>query len=170
MEIEEKKEQIESILSELSNRDACIVLRDIVNARFGQCHLYNICDTNKLHFPKILDVEETRGLFAFLKKGKYISESTSEKSFLYYLGCHYGAPSGLALIKWVETKQLLRELLETLYCIVMSKEDIKRLAMKCFTDKDGNVMLLAKNKCIPSMKSDELKDFLATNKLSNNQS
>ncbi len=170
MGIEEKREQIESILSELSNRDACIILRDIVNGRFWQHPLYDICDANKLHFPKVLDVKEAKGLFTFLIDGKYISENTNEKSFLYYWGCHYGVPSELEPIKWVETKQLLRELLEPLYCIVMSKEDIKRLAMKCFTDKNGKTMILAKNKCIPSTKSDDLKEFLATNKLSNNQS
>lgn len=169
MSIEGKKMQIESILSGLNSSEALYILKKIVNERLGSS-LIGFSDVDIPHFPKVLEIQETRRLFLFLMGDKYIDSNTDENIFLYHFGCYYGIPDNVKPIKWIETKQLLRELLEPLYCIVMNKADIKKLAMKCFADKNGKTMILAKNKCIPSTKSDDLKEFLATNKLSNNQS
>lgn len=168
MRIEETVSQIESILSELSYKESSIVLKRLIEARL---YRYPLLDMDaELHFPRVQEVRKTKVLFEFLLKGKYISDSTKERDFMYYLG-HYYCTTVIDInsIQWIESKQLLRELLEALYSDVMSKTDIKRIAMSAFTDKYGHYMLLAKKKEAPSTKSDKLKEFLATNNVSNNQ-
>lgn len=168
MSIEEKKKQIESILSELTYKESSIIVHRLLEERYYRYSFLKLSD--ELHFPKVQEVQEVEALFNFLVEGRYISDGTKKRDFMYYLGHYYSMPERLNAIQWMETKQLLRELLESLYSDVMSKADIERIAVFAFVDKKGHYMRLAKNKIILSTKSDELKEFLAKNNQTNNQS
>ena len=157
--MEKVKQQIENIMSGLDYKDRAIILKEITDEFFcSECSLNN---GNKVHFPRTLYPGEAERLFVFLMEGGYIGSDTKEKSFMYHLGYLFCSHIKAEPIKWIENKQLLRELLESLYSLVMSKADIERMAAKCFIDKKGKPMLLAKNKNVPNVKSDNLKDHLA---------
>ena len=104
-----------------------------------------------------------RELYAFLVKNKFISAATSEKSFLYLLGCTTECPADIKLIQWRMNKQLLRELLELIFDSLLrigslKKADIERITPFCF-EKEGKAFYLAKPKKIASIESDLLNNF-----------
>lgn len=127
----------------------------------------NSSQDKHVHFPHCLDREKGNELFKFLIKGAYIDSKTDEESFLFLMGCTYGQPNELKLIKWLKNKQLLREMLEQIFHSSVDNKslrivDIERLTPLCFMNRDGNSLILAKRKFIFSIDSDNLKDKIAT--------
>lgn len=113
-------------------------------------------------FPLTLTKNDLLKLYSLLKEKNMIDDHTPECSFLYWFG--YGEYTlNITPIRWTETKQVLRELLEGLYKRKGTVfADIERTASICFLQRDGKPMKLAKNKPKPSYSSDAINNFLAT--------
>ena len=122
---------------------------------------------NHEHFPPNINKEQGIVLYRFLVKDSFIDATTDESSFLYLMGCTSEQPMKLKKIKWCKNKQLLREMLELLFTVLIKskslrKVDLERLTPYCFLDQDGKPLRLAKPKGISSIDNDNLKKNVAT--------
>jgi len=119
------------------------------------------------HMPPCIGYDKGLTLLDFLVEKGFIEISSEPVSFLYRMGCTCEIPNNLTLIKWKKSKQLLKEMLDLLFEKKImngatTKGEIKRLVPLCFLDKNGNEMVLAKNKDFLCEESEALKKFFAT--------
>ena len=102
--------------------------------------------------------------FSFFVNQGMIPEDSDRASFMYILGFCNTRPNVIRSIKWIGTKQLLREALQLMYADVISTKLVSFYAIEkgvpdFFIDKHGNRCELAKNKRVPSVLSDAMEGF-----------
>jgi len=113
-------------------------------------------------FPKIFDNDYCFLLYDFLKNNNLICNNTDYSDFQYWFRCNN--KENPKPIVWIGTKQLARELLEYLFKErIKPFADIERIVSKCFINKKGEPMKLAKNKTKYSFESDAIKNFFSDN-------
>ena len=118
-------------------------------------------------FPACLDYDKGTKAFAFLKDGGFVAKESEPMNFLYQMGCTDERPEKVQPIKWVKSKQLLREMLEGWFAKPIAEEALKKAKMEAFcsqvfVDKKGEMIHLPNSKEYPSKDSDSIKDFFAT--------
>ena len=134
---------------------------DVVNLKVGDG------DNTPTRFPHCRTNDQGNNTLSFLIEKQFIPKETDTMSFLYLMGCTNECSSVIDPIKWLKSKQLLREMLELWFNQLFEEKSFKKADMerKCpqiFVDKNNNKMKLAKNRPYPSMDSEELIKFFAT--------
>lgn len=134
---------------------------DVVNLKVGDG------DNTPTRFPHCRTNDQGNNTLSFLIEKQFIPKETDTMSYLYLMGCTDERPSNISHIKWLKTKQLLREMLELWLKPLFDEKSFKKADMerKCpqiFVYKKNNKMKLAKNKPNPSTDSDKLFKFFAT--------
>lgn len=122
--------------------------------------------SKKTRFPANITFDIAVILLKFLKEKEFIAEDTDSDSFMYLMGCSNEKPRELKKIKFLQNKQILRELLEKAFFSLLdgqslTKAEIERIAPEVFVDKKGKGIKLAKNKLTPSTYSDLLVEFFS---------
>ena len=116
------------------------------------------------HYPLEGTVEQGLRVMQQLVEGAFISPTTDEASWLYLMGYSAACPSSLRRVVWLKNVQLAQEMLR-LRCrpaIDRGQLTVARLtalAPLCFSHPDGEALRLAKNKEMPSVDSDRLKEI-----------
>lgn len=111
-------------------------------------------------FPKIFDNDYCFLLYGFLKNNNLICNNTDYSDFQYWFRCNN--KENPKPIVWIGTKQLARELLEYLFKErIKPFADIERIVSKCFINKKGEPMKLAKNKKTYCLESDKIEKFFS---------
>lgn len=136
--------------------------RGTVNNRTNE----TVCKDRHAHFPPCMDEDRGIALHRFLIERGMIEATADEASFLYLMGCVACPPGEVKPVEWLATKQLLREMLEGATQTLLErgdfkKGDIERLAPLCFTRR-GEPLNLARPKSVPSLESDAMAKFFAT--------
>ena len=134
---------------------------DVVNLKVGDG------DNTPTRFPHCRTNDQGNNTLSFLIEKQFIPKETDTMNFLYLMGCTNECPSVIDPIKWLKSKQLLREMLELWFKPLFDEKSFKKADMerKCpqiFVDKDNNKIELAKNKPYLSTDSDYLEAFFAT--------
>lgn len=112
-------------------------------------------------FPYQLNKTQINSLRVFLIEQKLINANTNESSMLYWFGCG-NYDERIKPIEWLGTKQQARELLEGIYKkSIKPFANIEKIVPFCFT-YHREPLRLSKNKPVPDVISDHIKDFLAT--------
>jgi hypothetical protein len=99
-------------------------------------------------------------LYDLLKKDKFIPDDTDRDGFIWAFGGKNDKYTDFK-IKWLNNKQILRELVIPLeHPDIKIKADYERLVPLVFIDDKNNPITLAKNKPVPSLESDKIKEIL----------
>lgn len=134
---------------------------DYIEAYFS-ISLFDDDETNKdvFLFPKIFDNDYCFLLYDFLKNNNLICNNTDYSDFQYWFRCNN--KENPKPIVWIGTKQLARELLQYLFKErIKPFADIERIVSKCFINKKGEPMKLAKNKKTYCLESDQIEKFFS---------
>lgn len=134
---------------------------DYIEAYFS-ISLFDDDEINKdvFLFPKIFDNDYCFLLYDFLKNNNLICNNTNYSDFQYWFRCNN--KENPKPIVWIGTKQLARELLEYLFKErIKPFADIERIVSKCFINKKGEPVKLAKNKKTYCLESDQIEKFFS---------
>lgn len=120
-----------------------------------------------MRFPACLDSSQGEQTLNFLKKKQFVAAATDPSNFLFQMGCSRERPRAVVPLVWQKNKQLLRELLELWFAPLIADGTLRKARMEAicsqvFVDEGGEMILLAKNKPIPSTDSDDLANYFAT--------
>lgn len=117
------------------------------------------------HFPPHIPYDDGRKIMEYLKKEEYIADNTDPESFMYLMGCTNELPSDLRKIVWNSNKQLLRDLIMNAFAGLITSETYTKVSLAkivphVFVDKNGQDIVLAKNKKIPSTENEKMIEFI----------
>ena len=119
---------------------------------------------NAEHFPLEGDVAAGRKVFQQLVENGFIAKDTDESSFLFVMGYKAETNGEVKQIVWLKNKQLARELVTLKNKKAIESGQLKIATMEKLTERyflmDRKPLKLAKNKAVPSLDSDLIKDIL----------
>lgn len=124
-------------------------------------------EERRMRFPACLNYAQGEQTLGFLKTQSFVAAATDPSNFLYQMGCSGERPKTVVPLVWLKNKQLLRELLELWFAPLIADGALKKARLEAicsqvFVDEDGEMILLAKNKAVPSVDSDDLAQYFAT--------
>lgn len=116
------------------------------------------------HYPLEGTVEQGMTVMQQLVEEEFIAPDTDEASWLYLMGYSAACPSSLRRVVWLKNVQLAQEMLRLRYRSAIDRGQLTvarltALAPLCFSHPDGEALRLAKNKEMPSLDSDRLKEI-----------
>lgn len=103
------------------------------------------------HFPECLSLEDSIKLYDTLSKEGFIdSKKTPLEDFNYLMGAatQYTTPNAPKPIRWLKNRQMLLDMLKLAFAPLLengtTQSSLAKLVPKCFVDKDGSPLSLAK--------------------------